>query len=204
MNNRSGIETKKKIVDAAGEIFSSKGYAAANMREIAQAAGTSVGGVYLYFKTKEELYKSLISEKRSSLSSMIEMSSAQARTAAEALSAFVKLNLDYAVKHKEFILLHLREHGFAFGLKEKKRFFRQQVNHLEKIIKKGILTGEFREYNSRDLSKIIAGSIRGIIISIALDEGGSVSPCTLSTFFLSSLLKKRFPVNIITKKIPKD
>jgi len=194
MNKRSGIETKKKIVDAAREIFSSKGYAAANMREIAQAAGTSVGGVYLYFKNKEELYKSLISEKRSSLSSMIEMSSAQARTAAEALSAFVKLNLDYAVKHKEFILLHIREHGFAFGLEEKKQFFRQQVYHLEKIIKKGILAGEFRECNSKDFSKIIVGSLRGIIISIALDEGGSVSPGTLCTFFLNSLLKEKISV----------
>jgi len=191
MNNRSGIETKKKIVDAAGEIFSSKGYAAANMREIAQAAGTSIGGVYLYFKNKEELYKSLVSEKRSSLNGMIETSSAQARTAAEALSAFVKLYLDYASKHKEFILLHIREHGFVFGIEEKKKFFRRQVNHLEKIIKKGILAGEFRECNSRDLSKIIVGSLRGIIISIALDEGGSVSPGTLSTFFLNSLLKEK-------------
>ena len=192
MNNRSGIETKKKIVDAAREIFSSKGYVAANMREIAQAAGTSVGGVYLYFKNKEELYKSLISEKRSSLNGMIETSSEQARTAAEALSAFVKLYLDYASKHKEFILLHIREHGFVFG-NRKKKFFRQQVNHLDKIIKKGILAGEFRECNSRDLSKIIVGSLRGIIISIALDEGGSVSPGTLSTFFLNSLLKEEVP-----------
>ncbi len=194
MNIRSGIETKKKIADAAGEIFSSKGYAAANMREIAQAAGTSVGGVYLYFKNKEELYKSLISEKRSGLNGMIEMSSAQARTAEEALSAFVKLNLDYAVKHKEFILLHIREHGFAFGLEEKKRFFRRQVNHLEKIIKKGILSGEFRECNARDMAKIIVGSLRGIIISIALDEGGSVSPGILSTFFLNCLLKEKISV----------
>ncbi len=139
MNKRSGIETRKRIVDAAMEIFSAKGYAAANMREIAQAAGTSVGGVYLYFKNKKELYKSLISAKRSSLSSMIETSSAQARTASEALSAFVKLNFDYLVKHKEFILLHIREHGFAYGLEEKKQFFRQQITHLEKIIKRGTL-----------------------------------------------------------------
>ncbi len=190
MNKRSGIETRKRIVDAAGEIFSAKGYAAANMREIARAAGTSVGGVYLYFKNKEELYKNLVSEKRSYLASMIETSSAQARTAAEALSAFVNLYLDYALKHKEFILLHIREHGFAFGPEEKKRFFRRQVNHLEKIIKKGVLAGEFRECSSRDLSKIIIGSLRGLIISIALDEGGSVSPETLGAFFLNSLLKK--------------
>jgi len=191
MNRRSGIETRKRIVDAAMEIFSAKGYAAANMREIAQAAGTSVGGVYLYFKNKKELYKSLISAKRSSLSSMIETSSAQARTASEALSVFVKLNFDYLVKHKEFILLHIREHGFAYGLEEKKQFFRQQMTHLEKIIKRGILEGEFRECNPRDMAKIIAGSLRGIIISIALDEGSCVSHGKVSALFLAGLLKKR-------------
>jgi AcrR family transcriptional regulator len=194
MNIRSGIETKKKIVDAAGDIFSSRGYAAANMREIARASGTSVGGIYIYFKNKEELYKSLVSEKRSSLGGMIETSSAQSRTAAEALSAFVKIYLDYALKHKEFILLHIREHGFVFGLEEKKRFFRRQVGHLEKIIKRGILSGEFRKCNSRDLAKIIMGSLRGVIISIALDEGDSISPGTLCTFFLNSLLKEDISV----------
>jgi AcrR family transcriptional regulator len=190
MNKRSGIETRKRIVDAAMDMFSAKGYAAANMREIAQAAGTSVGGVYLYFRNKEELYQSLISEKRSSLISRIEMSSSQARTAAEALSAFVKLNFDHMVKHKEFILLHIREHGFTFGLEEKRHFFGQQINHIEKIIRKGVLSGEFRECNARDMAKIIVGSLRGIIISIALDEGAGVSPGMLSRFFLNNLLKE--------------
>ncbi len=40
------------------------------------------------------------------------------------------------------------------------------------------------------MAKIIAGSLRGIIISIALDEGTSVSPGMLSKFFLDNLLKE--------------
>jgi len=190
MNKRSGIETKRKILDAAMEIFSAKGFTAANMREIAQAAGTSVGCVYLYFKNKEELYESLITEKRSRLNSMIEMSSAKAGTSSEALSAFVKLNFDHMVKHKDFILLHIREHGFTFGLQEKKHFFRQQIDHLEKVIKRGTRSGEFRECNARDMAKIIVGSLRGILISTALDEGPGVSPGMLSRFFLNNLVKE--------------
>jgi AcrR family transcriptional regulator len=191
MNKRSGIESRKRIIDAAMDVFSTKGYAAANIREIAKDAGISVGGVYLYFKNKEELYKSLISENRSSLRSMIEMTSGQARTASEALSAFIKVNLDYALKHKEFLLLHIREHGFTFGLEEKKKFFRQQADHLERIIKKGVLAGEFRKCNVKEMAKIIMGSLRGVILSIALDEGISVSPRMLNTFLLNSLLKEK-------------
>ena len=188
MNKRSGIESRKRIIDAAMEVFSAKGYATANIREIAKSAGISVGGVYLYFKNKEELYKNLISEERKDLSSMIGMTSGHARTASEALSAFIKANIDYALKHKEFILLHFREHGFMFGLEERKQFFRQQIRHLEGIIRKGVLSGEFRKCNTRETAKIIMGSLRGIILSVTLDEGVSISPAVLSSFLLNSLL----------------
>ena len=63
MNKRSGKESKKKIIRAAMDVFSVKGYAKASIREIAGVAGISVGGVYLYFRNKEELYRSLINEK---------------------------------------------------------------------------------------------------------------------------------------------
>jgi AcrR family transcriptional regulator len=63
MNRRSGIESKKKIMEAGMAVFSQKGYAKASIREIALSAGISIGGVYLYFRNKEELYKSLINEK---------------------------------------------------------------------------------------------------------------------------------------------
>jgi AcrR family transcriptional regulator len=189
MNKRSGIESRQRIIDAAMEVFSMKGYISANIREIAKAADISIGGVYIYFNNKEELYKNLISEKRSRLSSIIETTLEQSRSAAEALSAFINLNFDYALKHKEFILLHIREHGFAFGLEEKKQFFRQQIRHLEKIIKKGILAGEFRKCNSGNMARLIMGALRGIILSMALDNDVTVSPKTLTDLLLKGLIK---------------
>jgi len=44
------------IVDAAEQVFFSKGYENATMDEIAEVAELSKGTLYLYFKTKEELY----------------------------------------------------------------------------------------------------------------------------------------------------
>jgi len=41
------------------------------------------------------------------------------------------------------------------------------------------------------MAKIIMGSLRGVILSIALDEGISVSPRMLNTFLLNSLLKEK-------------
>lgn len=44
------------ILDAAEKVFFEKGYYAAKMDDVAEAAELSKGTLYLYFKTKEELY----------------------------------------------------------------------------------------------------------------------------------------------------
>ncbi len=50
----------QEITDAALEAFAEKGYAATRVEEVAKRAGVSKGLLYLYFKTKEELFKAVI------------------------------------------------------------------------------------------------------------------------------------------------
>ena len=49
-----------KALDAARELFSHQGYRATSMREIAEAAGLSVGNLYHHFSNKEEIFQRLI------------------------------------------------------------------------------------------------------------------------------------------------
>jgi AcrR family transcriptional regulator len=191
MNKRSGIESKKKIIDAAMNVFSRKGYAKASIREIARSADISIGGVYLYFKNKEELYKSLINDRMRDIGGKLEITAGSAESASEALSNFLKLHLENALKHKAFILLHIREHGFSFGIQEKRQFFKKQRMLIEKIIQQGIRSGEFRTCNPKDTAKIIMGSLRGVILSIALDEDVHITPEMLKQFLFHGLLAVR-------------
>ena len=48
-----------EILDAALQIFAEKGFAAARMEDIAARAGVTKGTIYLYFPSKEEVFKSL-------------------------------------------------------------------------------------------------------------------------------------------------
>lgn len=50
----------QEITQAALEAFSEKGYAATRVEEVAKRAGVSKGLMYLYFKTKEELFKAVV------------------------------------------------------------------------------------------------------------------------------------------------
>lgn len=49
-----------EITQAAMHAFADKGYAATRVDEVAKRAGVSKGLLYLYFKTKEDLFKAVI------------------------------------------------------------------------------------------------------------------------------------------------
>jgi hypothetical protein len=101
------------------------------------------------------------------------------------------MHLENALKHREFILLHIREHGFTFGAKEKRKFFRAQRELVAQIIQRGIASGEFRKCNPENMATMIMGSLRGILLSVALDDNVHVTPEMLKEFMFQGLLDAR-------------
>ncbi len=57
---RRKAERPDEIVAAAFEIFSEKGFAAARLEDIAARAGVSKGAIYLYFATKEDIFRAVV------------------------------------------------------------------------------------------------------------------------------------------------
>ncbi|MCP3951279.1 MAG: TetR/AcrR family transcriptional regulator [Desulfobacterales bacterium] len=56
---KRGIETRNRILEAAQVLFSRDGYNGTNAKEITAEAGVSVGSFYAYFKDKKELFMEL-------------------------------------------------------------------------------------------------------------------------------------------------
>jgi AcrR family transcriptional regulator len=55
-------ERPRDIIAAALAVFTERGFAAAKLDEIARRAGVSKGTLYLYFATKEELFRAVVRE----------------------------------------------------------------------------------------------------------------------------------------------
>ncbi|HEY3374709.1 MAG TPA: TetR/AcrR family transcriptional regulator [Candidatus Aquicultor sp.] len=55
-----GIETRERIIDAALHLFCAKGYHGTNSKEIAAAAGVSIGSFYCYFEDKKMLFLEIL------------------------------------------------------------------------------------------------------------------------------------------------
>jgi TetR/AcrR family transcriptional regulator len=51
--------SRAHLLDAAEEVFGRRGFAQATLKEIAELAGFAVGSVYLFFPSKEELFRAV-------------------------------------------------------------------------------------------------------------------------------------------------
>ncbi|HYB76507.1 MAG TPA: helix-turn-helix domain-containing protein, partial [Nitrososphaerales archaeon] len=52
-------EAKARILKAAANVFAERGYHQATMDDVARSIGVSKGAIYLYFRSKEELFDEL-------------------------------------------------------------------------------------------------------------------------------------------------
>jgi len=59
---RPGTTARDEILDAAGELFTTLGYAATSTRTIAESVGIRQASLYHYFKTKDDILCALLSQ----------------------------------------------------------------------------------------------------------------------------------------------
>lgn len=93
--NRAGSRQRRKetrpqeLLDAALELFVEKGFAATRAEEVARAAGVSKGTLYLYYPSKEELFKAVVRQNLGSLIAEGVALSAQHQGSAQELVALL-------------------------------------------------------------------------------------------------------------------
>ena len=59
---RRKADRPAEIVQAALDVFAERGFAAARLDDIARRAGVSKGALYLYFETKEDLFRAVVAQ----------------------------------------------------------------------------------------------------------------------------------------------
>lgn len=57
-----GEDTRRRLIEAAHGLFLQNGYHGTSMRQIAQAAGLAVGGIYNHFPSKDEMFAAVLDQ----------------------------------------------------------------------------------------------------------------------------------------------
>jgi AcrR family transcriptional regulator len=78
-----GDRTRAALIEAAYQLFNSKGYHATSMRNIADAAGLALGGIYNHFQSKEDIFVAMLLERHPFLEILPELQAAQGDTVEE-------------------------------------------------------------------------------------------------------------------------
>ena len=174
-----------EITAAAFETFAEKGYARARVEEVAKRAGVSKGLLYLYFKTKEELFKavvrSVVLPRVDALLALVDDEDTEAeafirgplrdfmrRLPGSPLAVVVKLMLTEGARHPDLVDFYW-ENVASRGLAA-----------IRALLQRGVERGEFREtrvveYPHLVISPVIMAVVFGLLFrDEPLDSDGLI------------------------------
>ncbi|MCX6021836.1 MAG: TetR/AcrR family transcriptional regulator [Chloroflexi bacterium] len=103
--------TRERLLDAALDVFSRKGYHAAGVEDIVAASGSSKGGFYFHFPSKQEIFQALADQLALRLLGSVDAAARAAPDAAAAIDAALDDLLDTLTRHRRLARILLTEVG---------------------------------------------------------------------------------------------
>lgn len=168
--NLAKDERERAFKEAALKVFSAKGYHRATMSEIALEAGFGKGTLYWYWKSKEDLYFSLIEDDHREFLRLVEEAAASEGTAFEKLKRLGQQVVDLYYQVRDYCKLSWKMRAeeletFSSEYVEKLRDYIERTKRaLASIMQQGIEEGIFPPHDPYYLACILMGLIEGLEI----------------------------------------
>jgi TetR/AcrR family transcriptional regulator, fatty acid metabolism regulator protein len=159
---------KNRILEAAAQIFSEKGFSDTTISEIAKAAGASDAVVYEYFGTKEKLLFSIPEAHMQKLHQDLDFHLKLIRGAVNKLHATLYMQLLYYSNHPEFtaVLMLMLKHDRKFIDTEAHKKIRDYLKIIDGCIKEGMESGEIHaDIDPYYLRASLIGALEHIVIN---------------------------------------
>jgi len=140
----------EELIDAALAVFGERGFRAASLEEVARRAGVSKGTVYLYFASKDDLFRALVERKIVVLLEAGEALLSDHDGSAADLLRRVVLRMQEAIECHDMVRIAKLVHAELAQFPEIRSFYWEHVilrnrRLLTSIVDRGIAQGEFRE-----------------------------------------------------------
>jgi len=163
---------RSAILKAARKLFFDRGFKSVTVDNIAAKAEVSKGSVYLYFKSKEEIYTQiLINDNIAAFEDLKNKFSAKEAPAAELLLEYADNYINYFLNDNELfrILMTFMLHADDMILTDEQnsQLFQttnDNIHFVSEILQKGVDSGEFSPtINIRQAQNAIWGLLNGVI-----------------------------------------
>jgi AcrR family transcriptional regulator len=166
---REFIAHRGEILSAAEKVFAVKGFFPTTMSEIAEIAEFGTGTLYKYFKSKEDLYFSLIDEKAEEINRLVKMELSQKTSAIEKIKRLIKLEFEFIERNRDFFRIYISERNrFEWTIKDDlgKGIHDKMVAYikdLSQVMKQGMREGELKPTDPMDLAHALVGIFNSFV-----------------------------------------
>ncbi|HEY3381981.1 MAG TPA: TetR/AcrR family transcriptional regulator [Vicinamibacterales bacterium] len=131
------------ILQAAGHVFAERGFDQATIAAIAEAAGVGKGTVYLYYRSKREVYWAALSRSFLELHAETRRAVDAAQGVEDKVRAFIDTKVRYFEAHRDFFRIYFSEFGRSVARhaqfqRQMDDLFLEQVRTLEAVLQQGV------------------------------------------------------------------
>ena len=148
--------TKRKIFEAAMELFAQKGYDGTSVEEITSVVGIAKGTLYYHFSSKEEIFYFLVEEGMNLLKNSIEIKTSKCDATIDKLKAISLIQLKTVKKYESLLMIVLSQ---ALGSDSRNIFCKNKVieyiNVIQSIIEEGQKNGQLKDVDSEIMASEI-------------------------------------------------
>jgi AcrR family transcriptional regulator len=158
-----------ELLEAARKVFAEKGFHAATVDDIAAVAGVAKGTVYLYYRSKQEVYWGALEQGITELHNEIKTRLAAEATPEQKVRAYIAIKIHYFERNRDFFRIYFSElgSGFSHPAQMPRRFedmYLEQARILEAALQQGIRSRAIRHIRTDTAAVAISDLIRGIIV----------------------------------------
>ena len=160
---------RKEILSAAEGVFAEKGFFSSTMSEIAERAEFGTGTLYKYFKSKDDLYFTLIDEKTDAINHLAKAELTRGASSVERIRKVLGLQFEFVEKNRDFFRIYTSERSrFEWTMKDElgKGIHDKMVAYIKsltQVMKEGMKEGEFKPMDPTDLAHALVGIVNSFI-----------------------------------------
>ncbi len=154
MEGVSNLSRKEQVIRKAAELFRTKGYAAASMRDLAQMLGIEAASLYSHIKSKEEILQSLCFDMAAEFRKSLDEVEKQKVSAREKLKNGIIGHIQVMAKDLTASAVFMNEHRHLSQpyLRDFLLLRINYINRFKTIIEEGVKTGEFKSTIDKKLA----------------------------------------------------
>ncbi len=183
-------EVRRRILEAAKEIFFRDGFMDANLDEIAELAGVAKGTLYRYFDSKAQIYLAVLSRNARRFEKKLQDALDPQDTPIEALVRVSRFYFQHYVENPDYFQIFWAiENQAVIGelpselVEEVVRLWEESLGILAGIIERGIAQGVFAPCDAWEVASILWTLANAIIRTERSSAHRSLRRRALDTFF---------------------